>query len=94
MAAVKQLMLRRADARQILDSLAEDNNREQRYDVAAALLDIAAVCATAVPPDLVHRLTRDPDAAVAAKAPEVGRVIAGVTDDERLGDSGPTPHGR
>jgi hypothetical protein len=30
MAAVKQLMLRRADARQILDSLAEDDNREQR----------------------------------------------------------------
>jgi thioredoxin-like negative regulator of GroEL len=89
MAAVKQLMLRRADARQILDSLAEDDNREQRYAVAAALLDIAAVSATAVPPDLVHRLTGDPDAAVAAKTAEVGRVIAGVTDDERRRQFGP-----
>ena len=83
MAAVKQLMLTRADAWLILDDLTNSGDREERYAVAADLLDIATVSAAAVPPDLVQRLTRDPDQAVAAKAAEVGRAIAQVSDEDR-----------
>ncbi len=83
MAAVKQLMLTRADARQILDDLATEGDRDERYAVAADLLDLATVSGTAVPADLVQRLIRDPDAAVAAKAAEAGRVISDVSDEDR-----------
>jgi hypothetical protein len=55
MAAAKSLMLRRNDARVILDRLAASKITDDRYDTALALLDIARIAPDAVPPDLVER---------------------------------------
>ena len=71
MAAVKQLLLHRRAARIIFDTLATSKHADNRYAVAAALLDVAAVDPRAVPRDLAERLTVDEDELVAGKAAEV-----------------------
>lgn len=71
MAAVKQLLLARPSARIIFDSLARSGNTDNRYAVAAALLDVAQVDHRAVPRDLAKRLAHDDDELVATKANEV-----------------------
>ncbi len=75
MAITKLLMLRRKHARLILDSLALSPDPQDRYEVAAALTDLAIVGASAVPPDLAKRLAKDADNLVASKAREVVNTI-------------------
>jgi hypothetical protein len=76
MAIVKLLMLTRRHARVIFDRLATSDEATDRYDVAAALLDIAQIEPAAVPPDLVQRLVKDEDELVKTKAEEVAEVIS------------------
>ncbi len=83
MAATKQLLLRRRAARIIFDTLATSEDSETRYAVAAALLDVATIDATAVPRDLAEKLARDSDELVADKAREVIVAIGDRGDDER-----------
>jgi hypothetical protein len=71
MAAVKQLLLCRRAARIIFDALAASKHSDNRYAVAAALLDVAAVDPRAVPRDLAEKLAADEDELVAGKGTEV-----------------------
>lgn len=71
MAAVKQLLLFRPAARIIFDNLARSSNTDNRYAVAAALLDVASVDHRAVPRDLAKKLAGDADELVAKKATDV-----------------------
>jgi hypothetical protein len=81
MAITKLLMLHRKHARVILDRLANSADTEDRYDVAAALADLASVDASAVPPDLAKRLAKDSDNLVASKAREVVEALASLPDN-------------
>ncbi|MPZ28204.1 MAG: hypothetical protein GEV12_17790 [Micromonosporaceae bacterium] len=81
MAVTKLLMLHRRHARVIFDHLAGSADATDRHDVAAALLNLAAVDVTAVPPDLAQRLSEDADDLVAAKASEVVAAIAHLNED-------------
>ena len=85
LAAVKELVLTRRDASAVLESLAASAEPQDRYAVAQALLDIAAVKPAAVAPGLADRLAGDADPLVAGKAREVMTAIENVTDDERAG---------
>lgn len=76
MAITKLLMLSRRHARVIFDRLADSEDPQDRYEVAAALAGLASVEASAVPPDLVKRLAKDADDLVAKKAREVKEVLA------------------
>lgn len=75
MAITKLLMLHRQHARLILDHLADSEDAQDRYEVAAALADLASVDASAVPPDLAARLAKDTDDLVAKKAREVVKAL-------------------
>jgi hypothetical protein len=81
MAVVKLLMLTRRHARVIFDRLAASTEAEDRYAVAAALLDLSRVQPAAVPPDLAHRLVNDNDELVKSKAQEVVDVISSLPKD-------------
>jgi len=83
MAAAKQLLLHRRAARIVFDNLAASKDPEDRYAVAAALLDIAHVDPMAVPHDLAKSLAADGDELVAAKAREVLKAIVERREDER-----------
>ena len=78
MAATKLLMLRRGEARIILDELARSEEADDRYSVATSLLDIAGIAPDAVPRDLAESVANDPDELVAGKGQEVLRAIADV----------------
>ena len=82
MAAVKQLMLRRASGRVIFDRLAASADPEERYGVATDLLDVAMIMAVAVPRGLAEQLARDSAVSVARKGAELIRAISGVTDED------------
>ena len=83
MAATKPLLLHRRAARIVLDMLAPVNDSDDRYAVAAALLDVASVdIHTAVlPRDLAEKLARDRNELVATKAREVVAALRNRTDD-------------
>lgn len=66
MAAAKVLLLRRRSARLIFDKLAASDDPEDRYAVAAALLDVAHVDSWAAPRNLARRLAADDDEQVAS----------------------------
>jgi hypothetical protein len=83
MAAVKLLLLRRRPARAIFDNLAASDDPEDRYAVAAALLDVARVDAWAGPRDLAERLAADDDEEVAAKGKEALAAIPERSENER-----------
>ena len=83
MAATKQLLLHRRAARIVLDTLAASVYADDRYAVAAALLDVASIDATAVPRDLAEKLAHDRDHLVATKAREVIAALGDCTDDGR-----------
>ena len=83
MAATKQLLLHRRAARIIFDQLATSDDPEDRFAVAAGLLDVAHVDMTAVPRDLAHRLATDENELVVAKAREVLTAIGDSDADER-----------
>jgi hypothetical protein len=83
MAVVKQLLLHRRAARVVFDALAESDDSDDRYAVAAALLDVARVDPTASPRDLAERLTRDGDRLVAGKAREALEAIGPIREGER-----------
>jgi hypothetical protein len=85
LAAVQELALTRRDACAVLESLATSAQPQDRYAVAQALLEIAAVKPAAVGPGLAGRLAGDADPLVAGKAHEVMTAIEDVTDDERAG---------
>lgn len=76
MAVAKLLMLHRRTARLIFDHLAVSADPTDRYEVAAALLDLASVDVATVPPDLAQRLAGDSDDLVAKKGEEVLATIA------------------
>ncbi len=88
MAAAKELALTRRDAYAIFESLAASPHPQDRYAVAAALLDIAGIKPAAVAAGLAGRLAGDGDPLVAGKAREVMAVIEHVTDAERAGCHG------
>jgi hypothetical protein len=81
MAVTKLLMLRRKQARLILDRLARSSDAQDRYEVASALADLADVEPSAVPPDLAQRLAKDPDDLVATKAQEVISALSSLPDN-------------
>ncbi len=83
MAATKQLLLKRREARIIFDGLTASPDSEDRYAVAQALVDVCRISRSAVPRDLAERLTTDADELVAAKGQEVLRVLGDGGDDER-----------
>lgn len=83
MAAVKQLLLKRQSARMIFDDLAGNEDSDNRYAVAAALLDVARVERRAVPGDLAERLALDQNEQVADKAAELIDFLGGLPTDER-----------
>ena len=83
MAAVKLLLLHRRDARVIFDRLAASEDPEDRYAVAAALLDVAKVDPWAAPRDLAEQLAADEDSDVAAKGNELLAAIPVRGEDER-----------
>jgi hypothetical protein len=83
MAVVKQLLLHRRAARVVFDTLAGSDDSDDRYAVAAALLDVAHVDPTASPRDLAERLTRDGDQLVAVKAREALEAIGPIREGER-----------
>jgi len=82
-AAAKQLMLRRPDARQIFDHLAESPDVEARYSAATALLNVAHVLPVVVPLDRVRALCQDPEESVASKGAELLRALDGIDEDDR-----------
>ncbi len=81
MAITKLLMLHRKHARLILDRLADSPDSQDRYEVAAALADLASVDASAVPPDLAKRLAKDSDNLVANRAHEVVQALSSLPKD-------------
>ncbi len=83
MAATKQLLLKRREARIIFDGLTASPDSEDRYAVAQALVDVCRISRSAVPRDLAERLATDADELVAAKGQEVLRVLGDGGDDER-----------
>lgn len=83
MAATKQLMLHRRSARTIFDTLARSDDSDDRYAVAAALLDVASADARVVPRDLAERLAHDRDELVAAKGGEGLAALWDRSDGER-----------
>ena len=83
MAAAKLLLLKRRTARVIFDGLAASNDSDERFAVAAALLDVARVDPTAVPYDLVEKLCRDEHELVAAEARRVLAVRGIPEENER-----------
>jgi len=83
MAATKQLLLRRREARVIFDRLACSSNPEDRYAVAIALLDVAQFDVWAVPRDLATRLSRDEDELVAGKGRELLQAVGNRSEDDR-----------
>jgi hypothetical protein len=83
MAAVKELMLRRPEARVIIDALIDSSDGDDRYAAARALLDVAQVSKLAVPRDLAERLALDPNENVAATGIELLRATDGVSDEDR-----------
>jgi hypothetical protein len=80
MAVTKLLMLHRRYARLILDHLALSSDPHDRQEVASALLDLATVDGSAVPPDLATRLAEDPDDLVAKKGQEVVAAISSLPE--------------
>ena len=82
MAAAKLLLLHRRAARIIFDDLARSENPEDRYAVAAALLDVATINTRAVPRDIAEQLARDEDELVAKKAHEVLGAVGDQPEDE------------
>jgi hypothetical protein len=91
MAVTKLLMLHRRNARLILDRLADSDDVTDRYEVAVALLDLASVDGSAVPPDLAAHLARDSDELVARKGEELIAAISHV--DERAYEKRFSPFG-
>lgn len=83
MAAVKELILSRPDVYVIFESLAASAEPQDRYAVAEALTEVAAVRPAAVPRDLAELLLADADPLVAQKAEAVMTAIEHVTDAER-----------
>ena len=83
MAAVKALLLRRRSARMILDKLATSEDPEDRYAVAAALLDVAQIDQWAAPLDLAEKLSTDNNELVSAKGREVLEAIGPRSSDKR-----------
>ncbi|HVC33807.1 MAG TPA: TIR domain-containing protein [Chloroflexota bacterium] len=75
MAAVKQLLLHRRSASIIFDNLSSSSDPEDRYQAAAALLDVAKYDVWAVPRNLAERLAGDSDRQVAIKGREVLKAI-------------------
>ena len=75
MAAVKELVLSRPDAYVIFESLSASAEPQDRYAVAQALLDVAAVRPDAVATSLAERLAEDPDPLVARAARELMTAI-------------------
>jgi hypothetical protein len=82
MAAAKQLLLHRRSARIIFDRLAASNDFEDRYEVAAALLDVARVDPNTVPRDLAELHARDEHELVATQAQELVRALGPRSEDE------------
>jgi hypothetical protein len=68
MAITKSLMLRRRDARLIIDRLSRSDSVDDRYAAARALLDVAQVDPLAAPRDVAKRLALDPEQLVRGKA--------------------------
>jgi hypothetical protein len=91
MAVTKLLMLHRRHARLILDRLAHSPDATDRYEVAVALLDLASVDGSAVPPDLARRLAMDSDELVERKGQELVAAISHV--DEHAYDKRFRPFG-
>lgn len=89
MAIAKQLMLSRQHTRVIFDRLADSEDAQDRYEVAAALADLASVEASAVPPDLAARLAKDDDELVAKKAREVIDALAKLPENAYVKRFGP-----
>lgn len=83
MAAAKLLLLKRRTARVIFDSLAESDDSDERYAVAAALRDVARVDPTVIPRDLVEKLCTDQHELVAAEARKVLAVRGIREENER-----------
>jgi Predicted nucleotide-binding protein containing TIR-like domain len=81
MAVVKQLVLQRRTGRIVLDHLAESVETEDRFAVAAAILDIASVNPAVAPRDLAEKLATDADELVAAKATEALEAIGERRED-------------
>jgi hypothetical protein len=79
-AATKQLLLRRRAARIIFDELAQSDDPDDRYAVAAALIDLASVDPTAVPQDLATKLAGDGNDLVAGKAQELIAMLGDHTE--------------
>jgi hypothetical protein len=63
-----------------LDHLALSSDPHDRQEVASALLDLATVDGSAVPPDLATRLAEDPDDLVAKKGQEVVAAISSLPE--------------
>jgi hypothetical protein len=89
MAITKLLMLHRKNARLILDRLARSSEPQDRHEVAHALADLATVDASAIPPDLAKRLSKDSDTLVASKAREVLDALKALPDDAYAKRFGP-----
>jgi hypothetical protein len=71
MAATAELVLHRRAANVIFESLAASADSRDRFEVAVALLGVAAVSPAAVARSVAQQLAADPDPLVAAKAREV-----------------------
>ena len=83
MAAAKQLITRRADARWIFDALALSRSAEDRHAVVSALRDVARVAPWAVPMSLAKQLAQDADESISRGATELMQAIEDVSDEER-----------
>jgi hypothetical protein len=82
--AAKQLLLSRAAARAIFDRMAASRDRHDRDYAVSDLIQVAAIEPRAVPRDLVRKLARDEDQAVATQATELLRALNGLTDSDRV----------
>jgi hypothetical protein len=82
MAAVQELALHRREAHVIFGSLAASEDARDRFEVAVALLGLAAVRPAAVARALAERLSDDPDPLIAEKARDVLAATEQVTERE------------
>jgi hypothetical protein len=88
MAAAKELLLVRPQARVIFADLSVSPDAENRRSAAQALLEVARVDASAVPTNVAATLAADPDEGVAEVGSMLRSFIGGRSRNMRIGHFG------
>jgi HEAT repeat protein len=83
MSALQEVALTREEAMERLDLLAQSPDRDVRSRIARAVLEVAEIKPSVIPPELVKRRQGDEYEHVRSYADEASVLIAGLTERER-----------